>query len=431
MSRLVEVASVEASPPTPARAPGTSPTATPSPRDDTGHQGSPLDGSFGYHNYAAELTWGKLSEHLTAFAAKEVLGQLNGSSLYSYFVSCSTGGRQALVEAQKFPGDFDGIVAGAPANRQNELAPLSQGLRELQNRTADHRVIVDAAAAKVVRDAIIARCDGLDGIKDGIIGDPRACHLDLASLQCGTAAAGHCLTPEQVAVLEKWYHSPRTSAGKELYPGGLPVGSEGGWPGLDLGTEASLSGAGQFAEQVLRYLAFRHDPGPSYSLYDFHADRDAGKLHALDHLYNADSTNLKAFHRRGGKLISWQGLADPLITPYGLIQYYEDVVRADGNSLPRTQQWYRTYFLPGVYHCAGGPGPSDVDWLGAIRAWVENGRAPQRLVATKADSSGNVTLQRPLYPYPLEAAYDGSGSINDPGSFHPALGPRGRVVHVS
>ncbi len=138
---------------------------------------------------------------------------------------------------------------------------------------------------------------------------------------------------------------------------------------------------------MLRYLAFPRDPGPSYSLYDFDPRRDAGRLHATDHLYNADSTNLKAFERRGGKLISWQGFADPLITPFGLIQYYEDVVRADGGSLPRTQQWFRTFLLPGVYHCAGAPArarstgstPSASGWRTGVRrsAWSPRRTAPR------------------------------------------------------
>ncbi len=397
--------------------------------DDSGHQGSALDGSFAYDNDAAELTWGRLSEHLTSVVAKRVVAHLQGSSpAYSYFVGCSTGGRQALVEAQQFPDDFDGIVAGAPANRQSQLAPLSQGVRELQNRTADHRVILDGAAAGVVRQSVLDRCDGADGLADGIVADPRQCRVDLTTLECAEDGQTGCLSDEQVAVLDEWYHSPRASRGRELYPGGLPLGSEGGWPGLDIGSDTSLSGSGQYAEQVLRYLAFPRDPGPSYSLYDFDPRRDAGRLHATDHLYNADSTNMKAFQRRGGKLISWQGFADPLITPFGLIQYYEDVVRADGNSLRRTQQWYRTFFLSGVYHCAGGPGPSHVDWLGAIREWVERGQAPQRVIATKG---GDASLTRPVYPYPLQAAYRGAGDPNDPDSFSPVVGPRGREVHVS
>lgn len=400
--------------------------------DDGGHQGSSLDGSFGYNNYAAELTWGRLSEHLTSLAAKDVLKDLQGAGpLYSYFIGCSTGGRQALVEAQQFPADFNGIVAGAPANRQNELAPLSQGVRELQNRDPNRNIVVDNATAQVVQQAVLQQCDALDGIKDGIIRDPRACHLSLASLQCPASGGTNCLTSAQMAVLDNWYHSPRSAAGVELYPGGLPVGSEGGWPGLDIGTNSTFSGSGTFAEQVLRYLAFPKDPGPAFSLYDFNPSRDAGNLHALDHLYNADSTNLTAFEHRGGKLITWQGFADPLISPFGLIQYYEDVVQANGNSLAQTEEWYRTFFLPGVYHCAGGPGPDQVDWLSSIRQWVENGQAPQQVIATKTDSSGAVTLRRPVYPYPLEAVYNGTGSTNDPANFHPTPGPRGRKVFVS
>lgn len=398
--------------------------------DDGGHTGGGLDGSFGYHNYAAELTWGKLSEHLTSLAAKRLLAGARGQRpLFSYFVGCSTGGRQALVEAQEFPHDFDGIVAGAPANRQNELAPLSQGVRELQNRDANHNVILDAAAAATVHAAVLAQCDKLDGLADGVVGDPRLCPLDLDALVCQPGQTTDCLTPQQLDVVRKWYDSPRTANGRELYPGGLPVGSELGWPGFDIGSDSSFSGSGLFAEQVLRYLAFPKDPGPTYSLYDFDPSHDAGKLHALDHVYNADSTNMRAFQRQGGKLIMWQGFADPLITPLGTIQYYEDVVKAQGSSLSRTQSWFRTFFLPGVYHCSGGPGPDQVDWLSAISSWVEGKNAPERLVATKVDSQGLVTMQRPIYPYPLEARYAG-GPVQDLSSYVPVAGPRGRSTLV-
>ncbi len=398
--------------------------------DDGGHTGGVLDGSFGYDNYAPELTWGRLSEHLTSLAAKQVVAASQGRTpSFSYFVGCSTGGRQALVEAQQFPDDFDGIVAGAPANRQNELAPLSQGVRELQNRDAQHHAILDAAAAAAVHDAVLTQCDSLDGLADGIVGDPRLCPLNVETLRCQPGETTGCLTAQQVDVVRKWYDSPRTSSGRELYPGGLPVGSESSWPGYDIGTDNSLSGSGLYAEQVLRYLAFPNDPGPSYSLYDFNPDRDAGKLHALDHLYNADSTNLQGFQRRGGKLLMWQGFADPLITPLGTIQYFEDVVKAQGGSLTATQSWFRTYFLPGVYHCAGGPGPDQVDWLTAISRWVEHGEAPQRLVAQKVDMQGIPTLRRPIYPYPLEAHYVG-GPQQSLSSYVSVEGPRGRAVLV-
>jgi hypothetical protein len=393
--------------------------------DDSGHVGGGSDGSFALDNTAVQNTWGYLSEHLTARAAKAMLkGLTRHTPAYAYFVGCSTGGRQALIEAQRWPGDFDGIVAGAPANRQNYLAPLSQGVREQQNRDAGHRQIVDVAAAAVVKQGVLAACDGV--VKDGVVDDPRACRFDPATLLCpgGTAAPG-CLSAAQVAVVKKWYDSPRDNRGRELYPGGLPLGSEGGWVGFDISTSATgLSGGGTFAEQVLRYLAFPTDPGPSYSLWDFDPNRDARKLATMAKVYNADSTDLDAFRKAGGKLMIYHGLADPLITPFGTIQYYDDVVERYG-SLARTQRFARLFLLPGVYHCAGGPGPDRVDWLGAIRAWTERGQAPVSVLASKV-SGGVTTMERPVYAYPLQATYDGSGDPNAAASWKPVLGPRGR-----
>ncbi|MGN6332181.1 MAG: tannase/feruloyl esterase family alpha/beta hydrolase [Motilibacteraceae bacterium] len=402
--------------------------------DDTGHQGNALDASFGFHNDAAQRTWGYLSEHLTAQASQQILRRLAGTRpTHSYFVGCSTGGRQALMLAQRFPADFDGIVAGAPANRQNYLAPLSQGVRELQNRDADHHVILDAAAAIVVQRGVLAACDGTgvggDTVKDGIVQDPRQCTFDPATLQCPDGVTTGCLSAEQVRVVKEWYDSPRDAQGREFYPGGLPVGSEGSWVGYDIGTDAAFAGGGAFAEQSLRYLAFPRDPGPDYSLYDFDPNRDAPRLRAMAREYNSDSPNLDAFHARGGKLILYHGLADPLISPFGTIQYYEDVVHRYG-SLTATERWARLFLLPGVYHCVGGPGPDTVDWLSTIRGWTEHGTAPDQVVASKV-VGGVTTMQRPVYAYPMQAQHIEGKDPNSVSGWTPVLGPRGRQLAVT
>ncbi|MEV4622555.1 tannase/feruloyl esterase family alpha/beta hydrolase [Asanoa sp. NPDC049573] len=393
--------------------------------DDSGHIGGGSDGSFALDNTAVQDTWGYLSEHLTALASKALLKAMAGTKAdYSYFVGCSTGGRQALIEAQRWPDDFDGIVAGAPANRQNYLAPLSQGVRELQNRDAAGNQVVDAAAAAVVGQAVVTTCDGV--VKDGVVDDPRSCHFDPATVACpGGAAAPGCLSAAQVAVIRKWYDSPRDNRGHELYPGGLPLGSEGGWVGSDISTSPTrLSGGGAYAEQVLRYLAFPTDPGASYQLADFDPNKDAKKLDAMAKVYNADTTNLDAFRKAGGKLMLYHGLADPLITPFGTIQYYEDVVDRYG-SLAKTEQFARLFLLPGVYHCNGGPGADRVDWLSSIRDWTEHGKAPSSVLASKV-SGAVTTMERPVYAYPLQAHYDGTGDANLATNWMPVSGPRGR-----
>ncbi|ANH39615.1 Tannase and feruloyl esterase [Nocardioides dokdonensis FR1436] len=398
---------------------------------DSGHVGTPFDATWASDSLPgsaqAETDWGNLSEHLTSQAATSVLrGLFRKKTAYSYFIGCSTGGRQALVEAQRYPDDFDGIVAGAPANRQNYLAPLSQGWREVVNHRADRSLIVDLAATDVVRQGVLDACDALDGVVDAVVDDPRTCAFDPGDLACTDDRLSGCLTSEQVTVLRKWYGDPRDSRGSSLYPGGLPLGSEGGWPVSDVPPAGqTLSGGGIYAENVLKFLAFPQDPPATYSLFDFDFDEDPPLLDARARAYNADEPDMSAFRAAGGKLLMHHGLADPLITPMATIQYYEDGLSAMGG-LKKVRSWYRMFLLPGVYHCSGGPGPDQVDWYAAIRAWVEKGEAPKRLVASKKDAS----LTRPLFPYPSKAAYSGAGSTDDQASFVRERGPRGRAVQV-
>lgn len=400
--------------------------------DDTGHVGTPFDATFGYpDNRQAQTDWAYLSEHVLLLAAQTLVPTFYGAPIAKrYFIGCSTGGRQALMEAQRYPGDFNGVVAGDPANYQNLLAPLEQGYRELANRDASHRLILNATDATTVQNAVLAACDKRDGVADGIINDPRTCRFPIQSVQCRSLGQTGCLSAAQVAVLARWYDDPRTTSGRTFFAAdtGLPVGSEGGWPLYDIISDATFSMGGMFADQVLKFLAFPKSPGPTYSLYDFNFDRDAAKLRTMARLYNSDNPDMRAFRNRGGKLILYHGFADPLISPYGSIQYYEDAARVSGG-LAATQTWFRFFLLPGMYHCSGGPGPDTVDWYGAIRGWVAGGKAPGRLVAAKV-SNGTVSMTRPIYPYPQEARYLGHGNPNDARNFGSYVGPRGDAVAV-
>ena len=351
--------------------------------EDSGHQGG-SDGSWALDNRPAEVDFGHRSPHVVAVAAKQYIASFYGQAPeYSYFQGCSTGGRQALSEAQRYPGDFDGIVAGAPALYQNYLAPLSQGHLEMVNRDENGRVILPGSKAPVIAAAVLRECDAPDGRVDGVVGDPENCDFQPASLLCpDDVETPDCLTSAQVRVAEAFYAPPVDDQGRELYPGGLVVGSEGGWPGWSIGTDAAFSGGGTYAEQVLRYLAFPDDPGASYSLYDFDPSRDAAKLNAMARVYNADDVNLRRFERQGGKLLVWHGWADPLITPEGTIHYMRDAVAANGGR-EATADWLRLFLLPGVYHCSGGPGEDSVDWLTTIENWVEQGQAPDQVTAVK------------------------------------------------
>lgn len=400
--------------------------------DDTGHVGTPLDATFAAgNNRQAQIDWGYLSEHVLAVAAKVIVPQFYGEKLvHTYYIGCSTGGRQALMESQRYPHDFQGIVAGDPANYQNLLAPLEQGYRELANRNSLHRLILTATDATTVQNAVVNYCTRRGDAVDGVLTDPRLCSFPIESLQCRSSGQTGCLSSAQVEVLARWYDIPRNNRFQPLYPAdaGLPLGSEGGWLPYDITTDASFSLGGMFADQVLRYLAFPASPPPTYSLYDFDFNRDAAKLLPMAEIYNSDSTDLTAFQRSGGKLILYHGFSDPLISPYGSIDYYESVVRRF-HGLPATQRWFRLFLLPGVYHCTGGPGPDTVDWYRAIRGWVAQGHSPYRLIATQV-SNGQVTMSRPLFPYPREGRYVGHGDPTKWTSFVPVEGPRGTRIAV-
>lgn len=367
--------------------------------EDTGHVGG-ADGSWALDDRKAEVDFGHRSPHVTAVTAKALLERFYGKPAeFSYFQGCSTGGRQALSEAQRYPGDFDGIVAGAPALYQNQLATLSQGFLETVNRAEDGTLILSRADSTIVRDAVLEACDAPDGRVDGVVGNPDACDFDPGVLLCQPDSPdGTCLTAAQVDVVRAFYSAPLDDKGDELYPSGLSVGSEGGWPGFSIGTDTTLSGGGNYAQSVLRYLAFPKDPGADYSLFDFDPDKDAPRLRAMAQVYNADDTDLRAFERNGGKLLVWHGWADPLIAAGGTVDYVRDAVAANGGRA-QTEDWMRLFLLPGVYHCAGGPGEDSVDWLTTIEDWVERGVAPDSVVATKRAQDGGVVSTRVVQEY--------------------------------
>lgn len=391
--------------------------------DDTGHVSSPFNADWALGNPQSQVDWAYLSEHLVRGASHALLEQLYGAAPdTSYFLGCSTGGRQALMSAQRYPDDFDGIVAGAPANRQSYLAVLSQGYRERVNHDEAGRLVLRAPDAALAAEAVLEQCDALDGLEDGVLGDPRRCPFDPVQLLCEPGQADGCLDAAKVEVLRRWYDDPRDSAGTSMYPGGIPRGSEGGLNLTNIGGDGrAYSFGGMFADQVLRYLAFPEDPPPTYSLedFDFDADRELLRPQA-EALYNADDPDMSAFRDSGGKLLMWHGFADPLITPLATIQYYEDGAAAMGG-LDALQDWYRMFLPPGVYHCSGGPGPDAIDWFGAVVDWVERGVAPDVVLATGAG------VERPVPAYPRTARYAG-GDPAAASSFTIVDAPRGREL---
>jgi feruloyl esterase len=411
---------------------------------DMGHAGGGMgNGAFGKDpQLRADFAWRGV--HLTALAAKALIARYYGRpARYAYFYGCSDGGREALMEAQRFPEDFDGIAAGAPAMNFQVQNTFYHAWQARSNLGPDGLAILTAAKLPALHRAAVAACDAADGLKDGQITDPRACRFDPAAAQCppGQAPSDDCLTAAEVEVARKFYAGPRDAAGHRFTLGGPQVGSELAWRGVYVpDTPSGRMMSPDAALQVIKYLAFDPNPPETATLRDFRFDQATfDRLAALHPLYDSTDTDLGPFQRRGGKLLLWHGWSDPHISPINTIAYYDGVQAVLGEA--RTRAFARLFLFPGLYHCGGGDGPAEFDVLTPLMAWVESGQAPDRIVAGRAVGApppgpppaggaaladrppprpaGPVTTDRtrPVFAYPLVARYSGQGSIDTADSF--------------
>ena len=387
---------------------------------DTGHTGSGIEASWALNHPARQENFGHRAVHLTAEAAKSILVHYyERPADYSYFVGCSRGGGQAMMESQRYPDDFDGIVAAAPAY---DWTGITAGF--VQNQQAiypDGDVddpVLTPATLELLGASILAACDADDGVEDGVLNDPRRCGFEPEDLpRCaGDRPADGCVTAAQLAAINTVYDGP-TSNGESIYHG-FNYGGEndgGGWDSWVVGAPqrraAGIPNAQYgFGTELFKYFVF-DDPDWDYTAYDFSTWKDDVAETAA--ILNATDADLSAFRDSGGRIIYWTGWSDLALAPLGTIDYYERLEAGD----PAARDYARLYMLPGVLHCSGGPGPDRVDWVEAIRAWVEEGRAPERLLASKLGEDGQPTMTRPLCPYPQVAVYDGTGDPNDNTSF--------------
>ena len=378
---------------------------------DTGHKGSVTQAAWALNNLERQVNFGFLAVHRTAEVAKAIVRSYYGSNeTRAYFSGCSNGGRQALMEAQRYPDDFDGIVAGAPAYDFTAIG--AQFIKDIRAAFPDPGKLTapfPPELLKSVEAQIVDKCDAIDGLKDGLIDDPRACKVDVAALSG--------LTDAQRATLKAIYAETKNKDGV-IYPA-QPVGGEGqmgGWSLWIAGVNPPLVAAEQapslryaFGTQMFKYFVF-NDPAWEYTRYDLSTYKKDTAMAAT--FLNATSPDLDAFKRRGGKLLMWHGWSDPALTALASIRYYEQVQARDAAA----REYFRMFMLPGVLHCAGGTGPDSVDWAAAIDDWVEKGKAPESLVASKV-VDGQVVRTRPLCPYPQVARYKGQGSIDDAANF--------------
>ena len=378
---------------------------------DSGHTGGA--GIFALEHPEQLVDFAYRSAHEMTLAAKTIVTTFYGSGpRLSYWDGCSTGGRMALTEAQRFPEDFDGIIAGAPANFSSHQAAQMMSVAlavhpPSREASADEASYIPPAKYSLIHQAVVEACDARDGAKDGVLEDPTRCDFDPGTLECKGEDAATCLTPAEVSAARKIYApivNPRTR--ETIFPG-LSPGSELAW-----GTVAGPQPLA-FPREIYQFIVFK-DPMWDYKMLDL--DRDVARAEkAYDGMMDAINPDLTAFFKRGGKLLQYHGWSDQAVAPANSVNYYNSVVRKSGGD-GRVQQSYRLFMVPGMTHCAGGEGTSSFDALAALERWKEQGQAPAHIPASRM-AGGVVNRTRPLCPYPEVATYKGAGSIDEAANF--------------
>jgi feruloyl esterase len=371
---------------------------------DTGHTGNAFDAGFAFGHPEKLIDFGYRSVHLMTVEAKAFIGAFYGThARFSYWNGCSTGGKQGLTEAQRFPDDYNGIVEGASANFFTHLmfGTIWPAIVTLK----DPASYIPPSKYPIIHQAVLKACDALDGVVDGILNDPARCHFDPKALECKGPDRPECLTASQVEAVRRIYtgaQNPRT--GQQIFPG-LEPGSQ-----LDRATGLQ---PGDIPVSYFQYVLFKN-PGWKWQTLNF--DTDVVLADRMDgSILNAVDADLKAFKAHGGKLIMYHGWSDPIIAPLNSVNYYKSVVAAMGG-VAETKDFARLFMIPGMGHCQGGPGPSVFDKVGVLEQWVQDGVAPDKIIASHL-TDGVVDMTRPLCPYPEVAYWKGVGSTNTAANF--------------
>jgi Tannase and feruloyl esterase len=372
---------------------------------DTGHTGTPITGDWALGHPEKIIDFGYRAVHLMTVQAKAVITAFYGSpAQYSYWNGCSEGGGQALSEAQRFPADYNGILAGAPANYFVHLQAGGNWISQAIHK--DPATFLPPEKLPAITAAVLAQCDAADGVKDGILEDPRTCKFDPAVLECKGADSSTCLTRPQMEGLRKIFEgakNPRT--GQQVFPGTMP-GGENGWGLWIAGTAVPPRDLQHLIMMgFFPYFVF-NNPAWDWTTFDFDTDVTLADQ-KVGVILNQINPDLSAFKKDGGRLLQYHGWNDPAISPLNSVNYFESVQAKMGD----TAGFYRLFMMPGVEHCGGGPGPSQFDKMAVIVDWVEHGKAPDSIVV-----SGHGRT-RPLCPYPQIAKYKGTGSTDSAENF--------------
>jgi len=387
---------------------------------DDGHQSEAgTDASWALGHPEKVIDFGYRAVHETSLQANAIIKAFYGKApTHSYFVGCSDGGREALMEAQRYPEDFGGIVAGAPANYFTRL--LFNAVWVQQALAAEPGSAIPPEKLSVLQTAALAQCDTLDRVKDGIISHPKRCTFDPATVQCKGADGPDCLTAAQVTAAKKIYSGPKNPrTGQQILPGYTP-GTEaiaGTWGPWLTGVGGRIPLAHQFAKSFFSSMVFE-DANWDFRSFNFDSHVDLSNKKTA-HAVNSDNPDLTKFRARGGKLIQYHGWADAAVTPYSSIEYFDAVQARMAPKGGGTGDFYRLFLVPGLAHCFGGVGATEVDVVTALDRWVHDGVAPDHLIATATGPAdpARSKMARPVCPYPQVPEYRGTGDTNDAANF--------------
>ncbi len=370
---------------------------------DTGHEGG--SAIFAYGHPEKVVDFGYRAVHEMTVKSKAIVAAFYGDGpKLSYWNGCSSGGRQGLKEAQKYPEDFNAIVAGSPAVNMTGRAVQAVWIGQATHR--EEGAAIPREKFAMIHAAALDQCDGLDGAKDGIIEDPTRCKFDPKTIECKGDDSASCLTAAQVETVRRIYSdviNPRTK--REIFPGHEP-GSELGWN--------TMAGPQPFGVglDLFKYMVF-NNPDWDYKTFNFDSDFTAAQK--ADEALDALDPDIRAFLARGGKIIQYHGWSDPQISPRSSVEYYNSVLEKLGGA-SKVNDSYRLFMIPGMAHCGGGEATSSFDMMAALEQWVEAKKAPDQIAASRI-RDGKVDRTRPLCPYPQVAKYKGSGSVDDAANF--------------
>jgi feruloyl esterase len=368
---------------------------------DDGHTGASASFVVGHPQKFIDFAY--RAEHEMTVEAKTLIKAFYGDGArYSYWDGCSGGGREGLLQAYRYPDEFDGIIAGDPANVRRNAWALWLATQTFKDPAA----YIPPDKYPMIHRAVLASCDANDGLKDGLLENPESCHPDFKVIECKAVDSPDCLTPRQVQTAQTIINPATTSTGKILFPR-LEPGTELRWGRLAGGPNPAELFLDQF-----RYVVYKD---PNWDWRSFDLERDAAKANAVDKDVDDLKPDLAAFAKHGGKLLLYHGWADQQVAPGSSIEFYQSAASLSGDPA-QASNWIRLFMAPGMGHCSGGEGPDSFDKISLIEQWVEQGKTPDRIVAAH-HTAGRVDRTRPLCPYPQTAHYNGAGSIDDAANF--------------